>query len=86
MRNNDLRVGFQPRLDSSRFPVPEHDVTAAVPTTDPPSIGRKPDLARKSSDRMARESFLAVLPEIVGAIYENLVVKGLRCKVFLGGM
>jgi len=73
--NNHLAMGFQTRLDSSSLPVPEDDIALAVPTAYPFAVGREADLTGKSSDRVTREAFLSVLPEVVRAVYKDLVVE-----------
>jgi hypothetical protein len=83
VRDDHLRVRLQARLDPARLPVPEHDVATRVATADPLAVGREPDLARVTRDRVPREPLLAVLPEVVSGVDEDLVVEGLRSKVFL---
>ena len=83
MSNDHLRMTPQPRLDPPRLPIPAHDVALAVPAADPFTIRRKPDLARVARNGVAREPLLAVLPEVVCVVDEDLVVERLSGEVFL---
>lgn len=83
MRNNHLRVGFQARLNVARFPVPKDHISRTVSATDPFTIRRKPDLTGISSHLVISEAFLAVLSEVVGTVYQDLIVHRLSRKVFI---
>lgn len=82
MRDHDLRVCLQARLDAARLPIPKHDIAIAVPTADPLAVRREADLARITHHTVPREAFLAVLSEVVCAVDEDLVVERLRGEVF----
>ena len=83
MGYDNFRMRLQPRLDPPSLPVPEHDIPLAVTAADPLSVRRKSDLTGVSRHRVPRESLLAVLPEVIRVVYEDLVVKGLCGEVFL---
>lgn len=83
MGDNDLLMRMQSRLYSTSLPVPEDDIARTVTTTDPSSIWGKSDLTSITCHSMSGKPFLPILSEVVGAVDEYLIVKRLRCKVFL---
>ena len=86
MSDDDFGVCLKARLYPTGFPVPEYDIPTRVPTADPFAIRRKSNLAGITSYGMTGESLLSVLSKVVGAIDEDLVVKGLRGKEFFYSM
>ena len=82
MRDDDLGMCMEARLYPAGLPVPEDDVPGAVPAADPLAVWRKPYLTRVPRDGVPREPLLAVLPEVVCAVDEDLVVEGLGGEVF----
>ena len=83
MCDNDLRMRAQTRLDTTRLPFPEYHVPFAVAAADPLAIRREPDLASITRNRVASEALVARLPEVVGAVDQDLIVEALRGKVLL---
>lgn len=82
MRNDDLGVAFEPRLNPTSFPFPEYHVAVTISRADQSTIGREPNLARIASNSMTRKSLLAVLAEVVCGVDENLIVEGLSGEPF----
>jgi len=68
-------MGLQTRLDATSFPIPEDDVAFTVSTTDPLSIGGKSNLTCITSDGVSSEPLFAILPEIVCAVNQDLIVQ-----------
>jgi hypothetical protein len=60
---------FEARLDASRLPIPENNITFPVSAANPFAIRREPNLASVTCNGVTREPFLAVLPEVVSAVY-----------------
>ena len=83
MRDNNLGMRAQTRLDTTRLPFPEYNVPFAVPAADPLAIWREPDLASIARDRVASEALVPRLLEVIGTIDQDLVVEALRGKVLL---
>jgi hypothetical protein len=63
------------RLDAARFPVPENNITVPVTATDPFSVWREADLACIPCDRVSREPLVSGLSEVIGAIYQYLIIE-----------
>jgi hypothetical protein len=59
---------FEARLDASRLPVPENNVTFTVSAADPFPVRREPNLASVTCNGVTCEAFLAVLPEVLSAV------------------
>lgn len=85
MSYNNFGVSPETRLDPSGLPVPENNIPVSVSTTYPLSVRREAYLASVSCHRVAGESLLAVLPEIVRTVDKNLIVERLRGEVFVYG-
>jgi hypothetical protein len=75
-------MSLQSRFDSSRLPIPEYNVACSVATAYPLAVGGKPDLTSIACYRMARKPLFAILPEVVCAVNQNLIIKRLGGKVF----
>lgn len=73
--DNDFGMSFESRLDSTSLPVPVNYISFTITTAYPFTVRGKSDLACVSSDRMTSKSFLAVLTEVIGTVYENLIIK-----------
>jgi len=86
MCNHHFRMCLEPRLYPSGLPLPEDHVPLPVTTTDPLSVRRKTDLTGVPSDRVPSEPLVPCLAEVIGAVYEDLIVQGLGSKVFLARM
>ena len=82
VRDDDLRMCPDPAFNPAGFPVPEYNVARPVAAADPLAVGRESHLACISRNRMPREALLAVLPEVVCRVDQDLVVQRLRGKVF----
>ena len=78
-----LRVGPQARLDTSRLPLPEHHVAFAISAADPLPVRREADLTRIARNGVPGEALVAGLTEVIGTIYQDLVIQTLRSEVFL---
>jgi hypothetical protein len=74
MSNDYLLVTLQTRLNITSLPIPEHNIPRPITTTDPFPVGREADLTCVSGNLVVCKPFLAILAEIVGAIYENLII------------
>ena len=83
MRDDDLGVCAQARLDPACLPLPKHHVALAVAAADPLAVGREADLAGVPGDGVAREPLVPRLAEVVGAVHQDLVVEALRGEVLL---
>jgi len=68
MRNNDFCMRLEARLDTSRLPIPENNIALTVSTADPFPVGGEPNLASVTCNGVTCKAFLAVLPEVVGAV------------------
>ena len=82
MGDDHLRMGPQAGLYAAGLPLPEHDVAFAIAAADPLAVGGEPYLARVTRDRMSGKPLVSCLPEVVGAIHQNLVVEGLCGEIF----
>jgi hypothetical protein len=60
---------LEARLDAPCLPIPENNITFTVPAADPFPVRRESNLASVTCDGVTRETFLAVLPEVVSTIY-----------------
>lgn len=83
MRNDHLPVCPETRLDLSNLPLPEDHVALAVSPADSLSLGREVHLARVPCDRVAGETLVADLAEVVRAVNQDLVVHTLRSRILL---
>jgi hypothetical protein len=68
-------MGLQTRLNATSLPVPENNVAFTVSTADPLSIGGKSNLTCITSDGVSSESLFAILPEVIRAVNQDLIVK-----------
>ena len=66
---------LQTRLDPTSLPIPEDNVAFTVPAADPLSIGGKSNLTRITSDGVSSEPLFAILPEIIRAVNQDLIVQ-----------
>ena len=83
MGDNNLRMRAQARLDTTRLPLPEHHIALTIPAANPLAVRREANLTSIARDRMARESLVPRLAEVVGAVDQDLVVEALRGEVLL---
>lgn len=83
MGNYDLRMSLQTGLDPTCLPVPKNDIPLAITAANPLAVRRESNLASVSGSRVTRETLFPVLPEVVCAIDQDLVVEGLRREIFV---
>lgn len=74
-------MGLQSRLNPAALPVPEYNVALPIAATYPFTIGRKADLTGVPGYGMSSKPFLPVLPEVVRAVDEDLVIERLSGEV-----
>ena len=77
---------LEARLDASRLPIPENNITFTVSAADPFPVRGEANLASVTCNGVTCEAFLTILPEVVSAVYQNLVVKGLCSEIFVYGV
>jgi hypothetical protein len=78
-------MSLEARLDSTRLPIPENNIPFAVSATNPFPIRGEPNLTSVTCNGVTCEPFLPNLPEVVSAVYKNLIVKGLCSEIFICG-
>ena len=81
--NDHLGVRLQPRLDAARLPVPKYDIAGCVATADPLAIRGETDFTCITCNLVIGKPFFTVLTEIVRAVDQDLIIKGLGGEVFL---
>ena len=68
-------MGLQTRLDATSLPIPEDNVAFTISTADPLSIRGKSNLTCITSDGVSSEPLFAILPEIIRAVNQDLIVQ-----------
>ena len=68
-------MGLQTRLNATSLPVPENNVAFTGSATDPLFIGGKSNLTYITSDGVSSEWLFVILPEVISALNEDLIVK-----------
>ena len=79
--NHHFAVCLESHLHPSHLPIPEYNIPSAIPATDPLPIWWEANLACVPCNGMSHKLFLLVLPEIVCAVHENLIIQRLGHKV-----
>lgn len=82
MGNYNFGMGMKSRLDAPSLPVPEDDIAIPVAAADPLAIGGEANLAGVSRHRVASETLVPCLAEVVRAVDKDLIVQRLCGKVF----
>ena len=75
MSDDDLAMTRKSRFYPPRFPVPKYHVPVRIPTADPLAVRREAHLAGIPCDRVPGKALLSILPIVVSAEDENLVVQ-----------
>ena len=82
MCNDNFGMCLRAGLDTTSFPIPNDEVALSIATTYPFTVSRETNLACISGHGVTCKPLLPILAEVICAVYENLVIQWLRCKVF----